>query len=72
MFISINDTNNGNYFTTVSQKFCNIIHASLQSIYHMTKAIKAIKITHCGYCGLFILSYIIQFMKISYYIKNHM
>ena len=34
----------------VSQKFCNIlIHASLQYIYHVAKAVQAEVGTHCGW-----------------------
>ena len=34
-----------NWITWVSQKFCNIlvVHASLQHIYHVTKAIQAME-----------------------------
>ena len=36
--------------TRVSPKFCNIlIYASLQHIYHLTKAVQAMEGTHCSY-----------------------
>ena len=42
------ESSHGNSNTKVSQKFCNIlVYASLQCIYHVTKAVLAVEGTLC-------------------------